>query len=64
MSLTIKLIHMSCVKIVGPQQGSCIRLEHNVPISCQAEANSFHIQEDQTGSDVMLKYADPYRSTV
>jgi len=52
------------LRIDGPQQGSCIRLEHNVPISCQTEANSFHIQEDQTGSDVKLKYADPYRCTV
>lgn len=64
LSLTIREIHMSCVRTDGPQQGSCIRLEHNVPISCHAEANSFHIQEDQTGPDVMLKYADPYRCTV
>jgi hypothetical protein len=55
---------MSCVRVVGPQQGSCIRLEHNVSISCLTEANSFHVQEDQTGSDVMLKYADPYRCRV
>jgi hypothetical protein len=48
LSLKITQIHASCVKINGHQQGFCIRLEHNVSIWCQTEANSFDIQEDQT----------------
>jgi hypothetical protein len=47
LNLTMKETGTSCVETKGPQQGSCIKLEHNVPIWCQTEANSFDTQEQQ-----------------